>query len=62
MINLFKDVFKLLLRNKRQSILTAIAIAISSFVVLFIQASSEFTNQSLLDNLQVDKNQQQLIL
>ncbi|WP_323703544.1 ABC transporter permease [Mammaliicoccus sp. Dog046] len=57
MINLFKDVFKLLLRNKRQSILTSIAIAIASFVVLFVQASSEFTNQSLSDNLQVDKNQ-----
>lgn len=57
MINLFKDVFKLLLRNKRQSILTAIAIAISSFVVLFVQASSEFTNQSLADDLQIEGNQ-----
>ncbi len=56
-INLYKDVFKLLLRNKRQSILTAIAIAIASFVVLFVQASSEFTNQSLSDNLHIDQNQ-----
>ncbi|WP_301421031.1 ABC transporter permease [Mammaliicoccus lentus] len=56
-INVFKDVFKLLLRNKRQSILTAIAIAIASFVVLIVQASSEFTNQSLSDNLQLEKEQ-----
>lgn len=56
-INLYKDVFKLLLRNKRQSILTAIAIAIASFVVLFIQASSEFTNQSLSDNLHINQSQ-----
>lgn len=56
-INLYKDVFKLLLRNKRQSILTAIAIAIASFVVLFVQASSEFTNQSLSDNLHINQNQ-----
>lgn len=56
-INVFKDVFKLLLRNKRQSILTAIALAIASFVVLIVQASSEFTNESLSDNLQLEKEQ-----
>lgn len=56
-INVFKDVFKLLLRNKRQNILTAIALAIASFVVLIVQASSEFTNESLSDNLQLEKEQ-----
>lgn len=56
-INVFKDVFKLLLRNKRQSILTAIVLAIASFVVLIVQASSEFTNESLSDNLQLEKEQ-----
>lgn len=56
-INIFKDVLKLLLRNKRQSILTSIAIAIASFVVLIVQASGEFTNQSLSKGLHLEKNQ-----
>ncbi|MCS4486253.1 ABC transporter permease [Staphylococcus americanisciuri] len=49
------DAFKLLLRNKRQSILTSLAIAIATFVVLIVLSSSFYTTSSLNDDLQVDE-------
>ncbi|AVQ32852.1 ABC transporter permease [Staphylococcus muscae] len=52
---IFADTFKLLLRNKRQSILTSLAIAIATFVVLIVLSSSYYTTESLRDDLNVDK-------
>ncbi|MGV3041739.1 ABC transporter permease [Staphylococcus rostri] len=49
------DALKLLFRNKRQSILTALAIAISTFVVLIVLSSSFYTTSSLNDDLKVDE-------
>lgn len=50
------DVLKLLRRNKRQSILTSVAIAISTFVVLIILSSSTYTTSSISDGLKLDEN------
>ncbi|UEX89564.1 ABC transporter permease [Staphylococcus ratti] len=53
---IFKDVIKLLKRNKRQSILTSIAIGIATFVVLIVLSSQTYTFNSLSEGLNIDKN------
>lgn len=54
------DVIKSLLRNKRQSILTAISFAISVFVVLFILSSNSFTTNSIAQG--IDLNSEKVTL
>ena len=48
------DTLKLLLRNKRQSILTSLAIAVATFVVLVILSSSSYTTSTLGDDLNIE--------
>ncbi|MBI5975275.1 ABC transporter permease [Staphylococcus canis] len=51
---IFKDVLKLLKRNKRQSILTAIAIGIATFVVLMILSSQSYTFNALSEDMDIE--------
>lgn len=50
------DTLKLLKRNKRQSILTSLAIAVATFVVLVILSSSSYTTSALSDDLQIEED------
>ena len=50
------DTLKLLLRNKRQSILTSLAIAVATFVVLVILSSSSYTTSTLGDDLHIEED------
>lgn len=50
------DTLKLLKRNKRQSILTSLAIAVATFVVLVILSSSSYTTSALSDALQIEED------
>ena len=53
---LLLDTLKLLKRNKRQSILTSLAIAVATFVVLVILSSSSYTTSALSEDLRVDQD------
>ncbi|MFO3702151.1 FtsX-like permease family protein [Staphylococcus felis] len=53
---IFKDVLKLLKRNKRQSILTSIAIGIATFVVLIILSSQSYTFNALSEDMKIDEH------
>lgn len=53
---LFKDVLKLLQRNKRQSVLTCIAIGIATFVVLIILSSQSYTFSTLAKDMELENN------
>lgn len=56
-LKIWKDVFKQLARNKRQSFLTMIALAISVFVVLVILSSSAYTTKQLATDLEVTEGE-----
>ncbi len=51
-----KDIGRTLLRNKRQSILTFVSIAIAVFVVLIILASGTSSKESLKKSLHLNKS------
>lgn len=52
---LLMDTLKLLKRNKRQSVLTSLAIAVATFVILVILSSSSYTTSALSEDLRVDQ-------
>lgn len=54
-INILKDVLKLLKRNKRQSILTSLAIAIATLVVLLVLSSASYTLTTLKKDMKVSE-------
>lgn len=50
------DTLKLLKRNKRQSILTSLAITVATFVLLVILSSSSYTTSTLGNDLKIEED------